>query len=175
MISQLGSVYPISVSRDVWCVGGVKIPNTLHFQGCDEEELATGLGFVCHILFMVAKYLDVPLRYPMVPMCSRSFIMDNILPTETSDLANKYPLFSKGTERNRFAYAVCMLRRNLEQLLNSQGWDVKGHKHILPNLSTLLSRGKEPAQFIVNQSKSENEKKGTFKGRKSSKSGSRFY
>lgn len=92
-----------------------KLPNADSFFGYEEEEIATALGSVCHVLFLVSKYLDVrqppttttnpftalrfpsiqpgvftcglypsvgfvqvPLRYPILPMCSRSAIWDEI-------------------------------------------------------------------------------------------------
>lgn len=30
-----------------------------NFDGCDEDHTAIALGHVCHLLFMLAKYLDV--------------------------------------------------------------------------------------------------------------------
>ena len=58
-------------------IQGLRLPNS-DFTGCDEEQIATALGMVCHMLFIVAKFLNLPLRYPMIPMCSRSIIRDDI-------------------------------------------------------------------------------------------------
>jgi hypothetical protein len=52
----------------------------------------------------------VPLRYPMLPMCSRSSIKDVI-----SNIG-RYPLYSKGVDRTRFEYGVFLLNKNLEQV-----------------------------------------------------------
>jgi len=42
-----------------------KLPNADSFFGYEEEEIATALGSVCHVLFLVSKYLDV--RQPPPP------------------------------------------------------------------------------------------------------------
>ena len=46
------------------------------FLAMDEESLSVALGNVCHLVFMVAKLLELPLRYPMSPEGSRSTIKD---------------------------------------------------------------------------------------------------
>ena len=42
----------------------------------DEETLSVALGYVCHLVYMIGKLLELPLRYPMVPAGSRSFAVD---------------------------------------------------------------------------------------------------
>jgi len=135
LISHLRTVYPVSQSSDgkTLALAGFRLPNS-DFTGCDEEQIATALGFVCHIIFMISKYLEVPLRYPMIPMCSRSVIRDDI----SQQVSPKFPLYSRGVDRTRFEYAVFLLNKNLEQLLNSQGLDVITLRHTLPNLQILL-------------------------------------
>ena len=55
----------------------------------------------------------------------------------------RFPLYSRGVDRTRFEYAVYLLNKNLEQLLNSQSLDIITLRHTLPNLQYLLvSRGK---------------------------------
>eukprot|EP01113_Clastostelium_recurvatum_P025554 TRINITY_DN3074_c1_g1_i1.p1 TRINITY_DN3074_c1_g1~~TRINITY_DN3074_c1_g1_i1.p1 ORF type:complete len:583 (+),score=153.72 TRINITY_DN3074_c1_g1_i1:93-1841(+) len=138
LLAQLRQVYPIQQSPDgkSLSVNGFRLPNS-DFTGCDEEQIATALGYVTHILCMAARYLDVPLRYPMVPMCSRSVIRDEI----SQQPSPKFPLYSRGVDRTRFEYAVFLLNKNLEQLLNSQGLDIITLRHTLPNVQILLSHG----------------------------------
>lgn len=42
----------------------------------DEETLSVALGYTCHVVSMIAQFLDLPLRYPMKSRGSRSTIMD---------------------------------------------------------------------------------------------------
>jgi hypothetical protein len=99
LITQLKAIFPIKQTPDgkFFTISGFPLPNSdftgsLPFcllfvpppfaltlsAGCDEEIVATSLGHVAHVLFMISKYLDVPLRYPITPMCSRSVIRDEI-------------------------------------------------------------------------------------------------
>lgn len=133
LISQLRSIYPIAPLGDkTLSIAGFSLPNS-DFTGCDEENVATALGYVCHALFMISKWLQVPLRYTMIPMCSRSFIRDDIA-QETSP---KFPLYSRGMDRPRFEYAVFLLNKNLEQLMSFQGLDIISLRQTLPNLQRL--------------------------------------
>ena len=42
----------------------------------EEEQAATALGHVAHCVALLAAYLDVPLRYPVQPYGSYSFLRD---------------------------------------------------------------------------------------------------
>ena len=42
----------------------------------DEETLSVALGYTCHLVSMIAQFLDLPLRYPMNSRGSRSTLMD---------------------------------------------------------------------------------------------------
>lgn len=56
----------------------------MHFTRCinfslpamDEETLSVALGYTCHLVSMIAQFLDLPLRYPMKSRGSRSTLMD---------------------------------------------------------------------------------------------------
>eukprot|EP01126_Amoeba_proteus_P031592 TRINITY_DN3096_c0_g1_i4.p1 TRINITY_DN3096_c0_g1~~TRINITY_DN3096_c0_g1_i4.p1 ORF type:complete len:399 (+),score=85.31 TRINITY_DN3096_c0_g1_i4:803-1999(+) len=143
LVHQLGEIYKIqkcikgSVNGDKktvwWTICEFFLPHS-NFDGCNEDQIAAALGYVCHFLFMLAKYLDVPLRYPLIPKCSHSSITDPI--------TNKgqYPLYSRGVASDRFQYAVFLLNKNIEQLIESQdlGIKVKNLRETLPNLYKLM-------------------------------------
>jgi len=147
LISRLSTIYSIQPTNDGngYTVNGFRLPNS-DFTGCDEEQIATALGFVCHVAFMISKYLEVPLRYPMIPMCSRSVIRDDI----SQQASPKFPLYSRGVDRTRFEYAVFLLNKNLEQLLNSQSLDVTTLRNTLPNLQVLLRHSADSKQGNIN-------------------------
>ncbi|MED6167471.1 hypothetical protein PIB30_002953 [Stylosanthes scabra] len=84
---------------------------------------------------------------------SHSFIIDNapsIEPTSTSSESKsnattstntkhvEFPLFLEGQETTRAAYAVFLLNKDLEQLLNFIGTKSLGPRHILANLRELF-------------------------------------
>ncbi|XP_020587571.1 UV radiation resistance-associated gene protein-like [Phalaenopsis equestris] len=110
------------------------------------------LGFVAHAVFLIASYLDVPLRYPLHLGGSRSHICDYAPSTEatTSDSTvssvvdacakpTKFPLFLEGQDSTRAAYAIFLLNKDLEQILNFFGAESLGPRHILANLKELTT------------------------------------
>ena len=46
------------------------------YLGEDETMLAVAVGNVGHLVYMMAKFSELPLRYPIRPMGSRSSVMD---------------------------------------------------------------------------------------------------
>uniref|UniRef100_A0A6B2L3L3 Uncharacterized protein n=1 Tax=Arcella intermedia TaxID=1963864 RepID=A0A6B2L3L3_9EUKA len=133
LIHQLRNIYPIArqATKDPLTICGLPLPST-DYSNHDEELIAVALGHVCHAVFLLSKYLDVPLRYQMIYRCSRSaIIMDEV------SHKGQYPLYSKGVDKTRFDYAVFLLNKNLEQLSNSQKLDAKS-KDTLPNLLQLF-------------------------------------
>merc|ERR1711916_413768 len=100
MVGELNKIYPIrrsSGNHTVLSIASVRLPNS-DFTGCDEEEVAAALGYVAHLLCVLTRWFDVPLRYPLLPMFSRSVVKDDIRP----HLSNRFPLYSKGVDRTRF-------------------------------------------------------------------------
>lgn len=82
---------------------------------------------------------------------SRSYINDyapSIEPTPTDSVSNsllltnlkpiEFPLFLEGQDTTRAAYAVFLLNKDLEQLLNFIGVKSLGPRHVLANLKELL-------------------------------------
>lgn len=120
----------------------------------ENDMSATALGYVGHVVTLVARYLDLQLRYPIRQMASRSFIQDHCPAIEppavdavTVTVAPQYglqrsvvefPLFSEGQDSTRSAYAVFLLNKNLEQILNHLGLESVGPRHTLLNLEKLL-------------------------------------
>lgn len=77
---KLKTVFPLvrTAEPDVaYTIAGLSLPNT-DFTGCDEEEIAAALGCVAHVLLILARWFDVPLRYTILFLGSRSVILDEI-------------------------------------------------------------------------------------------------
>ena len=142
----------------------------------EQERRASALGYVTQAVLQLAAVLDVPLRYPVAPGASRSYICDlqqtwasshsrgdrgggggdgrgpsspnagdanSSAYTERAVMWRRYefPLFADGassTESTKFTYAVFLLNKDLEQLLNAHGLLAVGPRQTLPNLRRLL-------------------------------------
>jgi hypothetical protein len=42
----------------------------------EEQRVAAALGYVAHMVHLLSQYLDVPLRFPLLPRSSRSQVVD---------------------------------------------------------------------------------------------------
>lgn len=126
----------------------------------DKKEVqrsATALGYIAHVVSLIASYLEVPLRYPLRLGGSHTYINDyapSIEPT-SSDLSSnialstntkpaEFPLFLEGQDATRAAYAVFLLNKDIEQLLNYIGVKSLGPRHVLANLKELLRTIQSP-------------------------------
>jgi hypothetical protein len=124
LVKQLGTVYPIEyVGAGEYSIRGIRIANSDFTGGgrADEEMISTALGYIAHLVFMLSKYLQVTLRYRVVPYSSRSFLKDEI-----NDPQGEYPLFKKGVEKDRHEKAIRFLRKDIEQVFGRQLWLLVG-------------------------------------------------
>ncbi|XP_007034323.2 PREDICTED: UV radiation resistance-associated gene protein isoform X1 [Theobroma cacao] len=129
----------------------------------DKKEVqrsATALGYVAHGVSLIASYLQVPLRYPVHLGGSRSYINDYAPSAEptSSDLSwntalsvnvkpVEFPLFLEGQDTTKAAYAVFLLNKDIEQLLNFVSGKSLGPRHVLENLKELL-RTVQSSEYI---------------------------
>jgi len=141
LLSQLQTIFNIEIKNEkesLYSICGIILPNT-DYTKQDEELIASGLGWVCQAVLITSRYFEVPLRYQIIPMCSRSVIRDDIsLQTANGNGNQEFPMYSKGVERFRFDYAVFLLNKNIEQLLNARGYGVQDLRQTLPNFQLLL-------------------------------------
>ncbi|THU66888.1 hypothetical protein C4D60_Mb05t18930 [Musa balbisiana] len=130
------------------------LPSKKKFFG-DKKEVqksASALGYVAHAVSLISSYLDVPLRYPLRLGGSRSYIHDyaplvemtssdlvaNLASTSMIAKPTEFPLFLEGQYTTRATYAIFLLNKDLEQLLNYIGVQSLGPRHVLANLKELM-------------------------------------
>jgi hypothetical protein len=146
LLSDLQQVYPIErTDGGEYSIRGIE----LHLDSTrDEEVVSTGLGYVVHLLLLVSKYLEVPLRYQLLFYASRSMIRDPIavtVPYNTAAVSSAaqagvtLPLYRRGNERERFEQAVQWLRSDVEQLLQTRGVPYVPRQSLLYNINQLFS------------------------------------
>ncbi|CAN6373940.1 unnamed protein product [Urochloa humidicola] len=119
----------------------------------DFQKPSTVLGYAAHAASLIASYLNVPLRYPLCFGGSRSYVLDHSpsvelssmtsvassVPPSTSMRMMEFPLFFDGQETTRSAYAIFLLNKDIEQLLNYIGAESLGPRHVLANLKQLTT------------------------------------
>ncbi|RLN31118.1 hypothetical protein C2845_PM05G06590 [Panicum miliaceum] len=119
----------------------------------DFQKSSSVLGYAAHAVSLNASYLNVPLRYPLRFGGSQSYILDpspsvepsfmtsvvSSVPLSTSMRTMEFPLFFDGQETTRSAYAIFLLNKDIEQLLNYIGAESLGPRHVLANLKQLTT------------------------------------
>eukprot|EP00053_Salpingoeca_punica_P013630 m.123363 g.123363 ORF g.123363 m.123363 type:complete len:557 (-) comp16246_c0_seq1:201-1871(-) len=132
LVHSLSSVFPIvQHGSSIGSICGIEIPENPTQQ--DEERVAAALGYVCHLVTMIAKHIDLSLRYTIRPMCSRSVILETIQDKEQELLL--YP-----RNKDQFDFATRLLNKDVEQIVCYCGVpDVSNQPNsTLKNLKALL-------------------------------------
>nr|XP_018913944.1 PREDICTED: UV radiation resistance-associated gene protein [Bemisia tabaci] len=138
LINELSYIYPITeMSEGKYAICGIHLPNSEDFGGHDETQIAAALGYVAHLVQMIAYFLHVPPRYPIIHFGSRSKIMDHIN-ASMPDKDRQFPLFSRGKDKLQFNYGVYLLNKNIAQLRWYCGISTNDLRTTLPNLASLL-------------------------------------
>lgn len=149
---DLQKVYPIQPVKDkalAFTIRGLSLPNSEDLDASPPETTAAALGHIAHILQLLSFYLGHPLVYPVTPRASTSTIYDPISLLKTNareaqrygadKVLRTYPLFSRGVPRFRFEYALFLLNKDIQLLLETGfGVRVLDIRHTLPNLKYLL-------------------------------------
>lgn len=142
LLNTLAFIYPLTSKTQKSPAGQTEKILTirqlpLNLNASDDDQVSTALGHVAHLVCMLAKYLEVPLRYRVVYMGSRSSIADDV------QSFPPFPLYKTGADINRFKVGLQMLNRNIEHLLNAYVPEWKARPEtktyqFLENLKTLL-------------------------------------
>ena len=136
LIGELHAIYPIQETEArEFAIRGLELPVDLSSK--DDEHVSSALGFVCHVMVMLSKYLEVPLRYQLIFSASRSLVRDRVFSSGAS--GGTYPLFRKGVDRERFERAVRLLEADVEQLLVARDAEFDPRAPVLANLRSLFT------------------------------------
>ncbi|KAK6440356.1 hypothetical protein LTR95_003416 [Oleoguttula sp. CCFEE 5521] len=144
-------IRPIPGKTLAFKIRDLQLPNSDILDNESSDNVAAALGHVAAVLQLLSFYLAQPLLYPLTPRGSTSTIYDPISllkPSTTSAarsndksqaLLRTYPLFTRGTPRFRFEYALFLLNKNIQVLLETTFHvRVLDIRHTLPNLKYLL-------------------------------------
>ena len=138
LLSELRQLYPIAEIEPGrrYTIRGISLPDR-DLTSLPEEQVSTALGYTCHLTSLLSKYLGVPLRYRPGHMASRSTMRD-----EAVAAGREFPLYWKGLGsggQDEFSVGLLMLRRDVAQLLHSQGLAAPSNGHMLGHLGRLFS------------------------------------
>eukprot|EP00198_Chlamydomonas_reinhardtii_P004220 XP_001693556.1 predicted protein [Chlamydomonas reinhardtii] len=93
------------------------------------QRTSASLGYLAAVVDLAAAYLGVPLRYPIAPRVSVSYVSDPCPPSAADAHprgllpAAGLPLFwgEGARDRSRFAYALYLLSRDVVQVMEAHG------------------------------------------------------
>lgn len=115
-------------------IRGLPLPNSKFDDIDDRDIVAAALGFTCHLVSLLSQYLSVPLPYPIQHLASTSLIED---PISVGLPQRIYPLYPINVSY-RFEYAVFLLNKDIEFLMNRYNLRMLDIRHTLPNLKYLV-------------------------------------
>ncbi|XP_076175811.1 UV-resistance associated gene isoform X2 [Ptiloglossa arizonensis] len=139
LISELSLIYPISQDENgKFRIHNVHLPDSEDLELSNDTEVAVALGFVAHTTQMIANFLNIPTRYPIIHYGSRSTVIDHIK-ENLPDNERQFPLFARNKDKLHFRYAVYLLNKNIAQLRWYCGLPTTDLRATLPNLATLIN------------------------------------
>lgn len=136
LANSLINIFPIELiepKKYIFSICQLPLASSINDQ--IEDEVGAVFGFISQVVYHLSNYLNIPLRYPLQPYGSQSFIIDPISDIQGS---RTFPLWTKGSLYYRFEYGLYLLHKDIEQLINSQALPVVDWKQTLGNLKNLL-------------------------------------
>jgi hypothetical protein len=135
-----GTLTNSAPSQHQFTISGIPLPDDIHHPATSDDQVSTALGFTCHLIALVSKYLDIPMRYRIVCKFSRSVVVDEGRGGLKSS-AIAYPLFRERgvVDREQLDHGLTLLTRNADALLRMMQVDFRDGWNILAKLDRLLS------------------------------------
>jgi hypothetical protein len=131
---ELFTLFPVLPLNESQCrIVNIMLPNNGDYSTIQPIALASGLGYIVHIVKILAIYLDVSLPFCMDSCGSNSTIYSKYN-------GKRYPLFRRAGEEREFGMAIRALLINIAFLCSSQGLVLTKAQYpqILLNLRRLL-------------------------------------
>jgi UV radiation resistance-associated gene protein len=149
-LQKIYPIAPIPKQSLTFTIRDLRLPDSEDLDSATStDDVAAAFGHIAQVLLLISYYLTHPLVYPVNVRGSTSSIEDTIslLKTNASTTTKytderslrTYPLYSKGVPRFRFEYALFLLNKDIQLLLESCfAIRVLDIRQTLPNLKYLL-------------------------------------
>lgn len=134
LLRELQTVYPITLDpKKGYLIRDLRLPVDIYTTAVPEEEISAALGFCCHLVFMISKYLSISLRYRLFCNSSRSAVQ--------LDVNTFLPLFAaRSVEREHLDHAMSLLGANVDCILMTHGIEFTPKSHILARLQRVYDQ-----------------------------------
>jgi hypothetical protein len=133
LLRELSTIYPISQKDDQYIIRGLALPSDVYATTTTEEEVSAALGFVCHLVVMMSKYLSIQLRHRIYANSSRSAVAQD-------GGAHIYPLFTaRVVEQEQFKRGMALLDANVDCMVQTRGIECPPNSHLLARLQKIYA------------------------------------
>ncbi|KAJ1962484.1 hypothetical protein IWQ62_003512 [Dispira parvispora] len=119
-----GLSFIFNITRDsdtmsTYAIGnGLPAPQSNAVTTMADQDINASVGFICHLVTLLARYLEIPLRYPIKYFASQSIIYNPS--ADMMRLNTKFPLYITKNEPAIFDYAFNLLNDNVIQVGSRQ-------------------------------------------------------
>eukprot|EP01062_Namystynia_karyoxenos_P069425 TRINITY_DN64926_c0_g1_i1.p1 TRINITY_DN64926_c0_g1~~TRINITY_DN64926_c0_g1_i1.p1 ORF type:complete len:526 (+),score=168.75 TRINITY_DN64926_c0_g1_i1:84-1580(+) len=136
LVAGLSEIYPIKFDNATQTLA--ICGSLLHSSDAmaTDETAATALGHVAHCVQLLSRIWNVPLRYQVFPIASRSYIKEQYMDPRPAESLQLF--YTRGTDKAKYFHAVYLLNKNIRQLLKVRKVGVVDQKRMLYNLQYLL-------------------------------------
>ncbi|AYO41752.1 UV radiation resistance-associated gene protein [Malassezia restricta CBS 7877] len=147
LLRDLDDIYPIQLvhARDLlYSIVDLPLPNgiattkentTTLVHRTNLDETSAALTYVAQLMILLSTYLHTTLPYPLTSSGSRATVQDRI---SIMTGPRSFILSGKDNELYRYEYAVFLLNKDLERLMNQFHVPLLDLRNTLPNLKNLL-------------------------------------
>jgi hypothetical protein len=131
LLRELSTIYPISQKDDQYTIRGLALPSDAYATSISEEEVSAALGFVCHLVVMMSKYMSIQLRHRLYANSSRSAVAQD-------GGTHIYPLFTaRVVEQEQFKRGLALLDANVDCMVQTRGIECAPNAHLLARLQKI--------------------------------------
>jgi len=158
LVMQLRCIFPIRVThndssvihppnypKQQYMIANLPFPDDIHTPIVSDDQISAALGYVCQLVALASKYLDIPLRYTLICKASRSAVLFVSIGEVTSFSSSSrggmvYPLFrERGViDREQLDYGLTLLDRNVNCLLRVRNVSYRNDWNLLAKIDRLL-------------------------------------
>jgi hypothetical protein len=155
--NDTSAIHPPNYPKQQYMIANLPFPDDIHTPIVSDDQISSALGYVCQLVALVSKYLDVPLRYTLICKASRSAILfvsiGEVTTTSSSMMLSSsssssssssrgmvYPLFrERGViDREQLDYGITLLDRNVNCLLRVRNVSYSNEWNLLAKIDRLL-------------------------------------
>lgn len=130
----LYSLYKITYDEESkdYKIKGIPLPDTLDVSY--EVYINCSLGYISHLILLLAKYCNVELPYSLFYVPSQSYITKY-----TSNTVVEYPLYLSSSNKAKVEEGISLLKDDLKVIFESQDFSFDPSKNILKSLYEFFS------------------------------------